>query len=389
METERPRVLALIATPILGGPGKGLLQLARHLDSHHTELLLATFSYRGRRSELWRRAREQNTAIALLNQRFRIDPLPAIQALRLVEERGINLLQSHGYKSHLVAWWVAARTGLPWLAFAHGWTAESRKARLYNRIEQALLRRATLAVAVSRPLHETLTHLRGSRRPTELLLNAVDPQELRREAGGAALRARLGMAPQHLAIGCFGRLSREKGHVHLLQALAALGTTAARFKLVVVGDGPERAHLQTLSERLGLARCVHFEGYRENMGDYFDAVDMVVLPSISEGTPNVVLEALALGRPVLASRVGGIGDLIIPGVNGWLVTPGRSDELAATLQHIAAQPEDVAELGARAAGSLQACYQPAFRAQRLQELYCKLLAGLPAAHAGQTNGGMA
>ena len=383
----RAQVLAIIATPVLGGPGKGLLQFARHASAD-TRVLLGNFSCRGQVSELCHRAREQGVAVELLHQRGPFDPRPLAQALQLVRKQGINIVQSHGYKSHLVARYVAARAGLPWLAFAHGWTDESRRARLYNRLEKWLLRQAPVAVAVSRPLHDTLAQLRG-RRPTELVLNAVDPRELRRAHGGAALRARLQVRSGQIVIGVFGRLSREKGHTHLLTALTGLGTDAARFRLVVVGQGPERAALQARAEQLGVASQVSFEGYRDNMGDYFEAVDLLALPSLSEGTPNVVLEALALGRPVLATRTGGVGDLVLPGVNGWLVDPGDSAALAAVLRHLLQAPGELAEFGARAPGSLARWFMADARAARIEALYERLLRGPVQGRTHRADGGMA
>jgi len=204
----------------------------------------------------------------------------------------------------------------------------------------------------------------------EVILNGIEAAEIPREKGGAALRRELGIAPGEILIGAVGRLSREKGQAVLVRAFALaknrFGLGGAR--LVIVGDGPDRSGLQTLARDLGIAGQTRFVGYQKATGDYYEAMDLLVLPSFSEGLPNAVLEAMALGTPVLATRVGGVGEIISDQANGWLVEPGLPEAMGRSLARLGDRAE-LARMGEVARKSLFPNFDPGRRAQRLYELY--------------------
>lgn len=133
---------------------------------------------------------------------------------------------------------------------------------------------------------------------------------------------------------CVGRLCEAKGHLVLLQAVGQLATEGLQFKLVLVGDGPLRAEIETLSARLGLQNYVEVLGWASNseVRQHILASRAMVLPSFAEGLPVVLMEALALGRPVISTYVAGIPELVEPGVCGWLVPPGSIEALTAAIR---------------------------------------------------------
>jgi glycosyltransferase involved in cell wall biosynthesis len=147
-----------------------------------------------------------------------------------------------------------------------------------------------------------------------------------------------------------GRLARQKGVIHLLQALAA---SRAPMCLRVVGDGPERARLQRAAEDLGVAGRVEFTGWvqRPGLPEHYRWADAFVLPSLDEGMPNAVLEALASGLPVIGTDVSGTRDLIDEGVNGYLVPAADTNTIASILDHLGGRPALVRALGERARAS--------------------------------------
>jgi glycosyltransferase involved in cell wall biosynthesis len=132
----------------------------------------------------------------------------------------------------------------------------------------------------------------------------------------------------------------------VLLALRKLREQGVDAVLCMVGDGPDREHVELAARRLGIMRHTLFLGYQEEVAPYFAAFDAMVLPSANEGTPVTAIEALAAGRPVVATRVGGVPDVIREGVHGFLVEPGDVDALADRLATLARDPELRARMGA-------------------------------------------
>jgi glycosyltransferase involved in cell wall biosynthesis len=143
-------------------------------------------------------------------------------------------------------------------------------------------------------------------------------------------RQRLGLAESAVVLGGVGRLSQEKGWETLVEAVATLPTSLG-FHCVIAGDGPLRSLLEERIARHALSKRVRLLGFRSDVSEVFAALDVVVMPSYREGTPNALCEAMAMGKPVVASRVGGVPDLVEHGRCGLLVEPHEPRDLAAAL----------------------------------------------------------
>lgn len=174
-----------------------------------------------------------------------------------------------------------------------------------------------------------------------------------------------------------GRFVDFKGFEHLLNACALLLRAGFDFHLVLAGDGPLRPRLTRLCQRLNLAGRVTFPGFvpYHQVGGLLAASDIFVMPSVinqkggSDGLPTVILEALAMGRPVVATRVAGIGEVIQPGATGWLVPPGDAPALAAALMEVAADREHALALAAAGRRLVLKLCDPVQNCRRLLELY--------------------
>lgn len=166
------------------------------------------------------------------------------------------------------------------------------------------------------------------------------------------LRSEVAGAPQAPRLVCVARLSPEKGMYVLLRAAERLVREGLRFELSLVGDGPDRAPLEAFVREHGLLDCVRFEGWAsgEEVRSRMCAARAVMLASFAEGLPVVLMEALALRRPVIATTVGGVPELVVPGVNGWLVPPGSDSALAEAMRAaLTAPPAELDAMGARGA----------------------------------------
>jgi glycosyltransferase involved in cell wall biosynthesis len=185
-------------------------------------------------------------------------------------------------------------------------------------------------------------------------------------------RAALGIPAGSLVIGSVARLSRVKDHPTLLQGFAAVHARHPRTHLLIIGDGPERATLERLAGSLGLLSAVSFAGHLDNGINLHDLLDISVLTSTSEGFPNSVIEAMAVARPVVATRVGGTVDAIEHEVNGLLIAPSAPAELASALEALVSEPALRQRLGSAAQDTARRRYGHATVLGQLEELYQRL-----------------
>ena len=202
------------------------------------------------------------------------------------------------------------------------------KMSLYRSVDHLFTRWSVdRLVAVSLDLE---THLAGSfgHQRVTCIHNGIDLERVRSSKASTELRRELNLGAQDFVVGTMGRLVPVKGLETFLRAACVIRRHKENVKLLIVGDGPLRESLQAFSRDNGLEQDVLFLGHRDDNYDLLAMMDTFVLPSLSEGIPMVLLEALALARPVVASRVGGIPEVIEDGVSGWLVEAHHTEELA-------------------------------------------------------------
>jgi glycosyltransferase involved in cell wall biosynthesis len=242
------------------------------------------------------------------------------------------LLASWAFPDAVAGAWIARLLGIPYVVKVHGSDlnvqAESRLRR--PQIRQAL-RGAGGVVAVSRALAERAVSLGAHAETVETLYNGVDTRVFHR-GDRAAARLRLGIAPEVPLVLYVGNLKATKGCHDLIEAFPQLVRHHRDARLVFVGNGTSRANLEDRAASLCCATAVHFEGALDHAAtaDWFRAADILCLPSHNEGVPNVVLEAMACGTPIVATHVGGIPE-VVPEHAGILVPPHQPHELGTAL----------------------------------------------------------
>jgi len=207
--------------------------------------------------------------------------------------------------------------------------------------------------------------------------NAIDVPPRPDAVGVAAARRALGVEPARPLAVAVGRLSPEKGHQVLLDAMPSVLREVPGAVLLLAGDGPEEARLRHRARPLGDA--VRFLGYRRDVADVYAAADVVVLPSLSEGLPNAALEGMAHGRPVVASAVGGVPEVVMDGVTGRLVPAGEPGALARALACALSDGALRAAWGSAGRDRVERCFSAPARAARLARLYTDLASSGPGA----------
>jgi glycosyltransferase involved in cell wall biosynthesis len=245
---------------------------------------------------------------------------------------------THDYRTHLIGWLAAGRRKTKWLAFSRGWTRESVKMRLYHTIDKVILRFADHIVAVSEAQRRRLTRLLIPEGNISVVHNAIEPQQFE-SIEKIDLHLKFGFASDTLVYVSAGRFSREKGQTCLVKAAVAAIMQNPRLRIVLFGDGPDLEKVRHMVTAFGYEDKIRCPGFEKNMLGCIKGADAVVNPSLSEGLPNVVLEAMALGVPVVATDVGGVPEIIIDKETGYLVPPENPRALAEALLYVGRHTE--------------------------------------------------
>jgi glycosyltransferase involved in cell wall biosynthesis len=253
----------------------------------------------------------------------RLDLRCARAVAKVAREQGVRLLHAHDFKALFVAVVAGVLARVPVVATFHGDTRSTTAVRLYEAVARVLGNFTRGVAVVSRALEKTVRRwVRAA--PVSFVPNALPPAVPIAAEERAAARARLGIDPAAWCIALIGRLAPEKGHRVLFEAVRGLPAT-----LLIAGDGPLRGELEQAARGLD----ARFVGYVDDARDVFAAADLVALPSLTEGLPLAALEALALGRCVVASAVGELPDLLADGA-GVLVPPEDAHALSDALRRL-------------------------------------------------------
>lgn len=333
------------------GPAKNLIQIAsygsRVSDATALDFTIAAYGRGDCRPEtLLEATGKAGISSEVLLERRRFDTSVVRQIRALAERCQPDIIQTHMVKSHFLLRCSGLWRSHRWLAFHHGYTRVDRKMLVYNQFDRWSLRAAHRIVTVCEPFVRQLTS-RGI--PSSRIVvqhNSVPPFQPLDPAVVAELRASAGIednaVPVLLAV---GRLSAEKGFSDLLEAVAAVRNNAPEFRLVIVGEGPERQRLEASVARLGLNGRVLLPGHYGRMVPWYAAASALVMPSHSEGSPNVLLEAMAAGLPVVATAVGGIPEIAVPNETALIVAPHSPKDLAQAISTLLNDPAKAAALG--------------------------------------------
>lgn len=362
------RILAIIEAHSITGPAKNLLEFAACAPG--VELTIASFLRGGGSNLFLETARRAGIRVEVIPERGLFDR-SVVGALRAAVERSQpDIVQTHAVKSHFLARLAGLPAVATWIAFHHGYTWPALRVRAYNQFDRWSLPAARKVVTVSRPFRDQLASRGVPLDRIEVVHNSIRPDwGVAARQHSRELRKRLGIAPDQKVVLIVGRLSREKDHVTLLRALAGL-PAISKPHLLIVGEGPEWPRIQQEVVRLGLTDRVTFTGQVDTAEPYYGIADVAVLSSVSEGSPNALLEAMAASVPVVATAVGGIPEIVTHRDSALLVPVGEADALADALgELLGADPALGNRLTERSRALIRERYTPEMRARRLLEIY--------------------
>lgn len=334
--------------------------------------LLTYLAARGHRNDLLTHptgplfARCQDLNVTTLPLRVRNDlDLRYVPALRrLIRNGSYDIVHLHTKRAHALSLWLP-RSGnrLRWVVTRRMDYPEAKSwytNYLYNR-------RVDGVVAISRTVKELLIRAGVQPEKIRLIHSGIDPRRYECQAD------KLSGGNGATVVGCLAGLQERKGHRFLLQAAALLKSRGLNLRYQIAGDGPLREQLEQLTGRLGLADDVRFVGFVADSAEFLAKIDVFVMPSLSEGLGVAALEAMAAGKAVIATKVGGLAESVLDGVTGILVPPQDPTALAHAIAKLVRAPSLAGEMGTQGQQRVMQHFTLAQMAQHNESFYYELL----------------
>jgi glycosyltransferase involved in cell wall biosynthesis len=382
-------VLRAIARLNMGGPALHVSYLSAGLRERGYETILVAGTVGQGEQSMAYVAEQQGVQVVTIPHLHRdISPVRDLLATwrlaRMMRVERPTILHTHTAKAGAVgraAALLAGRSRPPIIVHTfHGHVLRGYFGRFwtgfFRQLEKLLARITDALVAVSPEVRDELVALgvapeskfRVIRLGIELDTRVSSDRKARAET-----RRVMGIPDERFVVGWIGRMTAVKRTDVVLNAFRALRDEGVDAVLCMVGDGPDRVAVEELAGELGIVRHCLFPGYQEEVGPFFAAFDVFVLPSGNEGTPVTAIEALASGCPVVATSVGGVPDVVDDGVDGFLVEPGTVDGLASRLGELARDTELRTRMGAAGRERMQTRYSVDRLIDDMDRLYRELL----------------
>jgi len=369
------RIMEMIDKPSLGGGQTALLLLAANLDPHRFEVVIAS----GGDGPLGEEARRKGIAYAPVSLGKRLSFEPVKEIARILDRRKIDLLHTHGGIAGLYGRSAARRAGTPAVVHTlHGihylHYRNPLLRRLYILLERRYSRTTDRLILVCRSdLRQAQKHRLAPDEKMTVILNGT---EIRSDIGANEIirrRDEWGWPPGVPIVGTVARLHRQKGVINLLRAAPRILGAFPEARIAVVGEGPQGNRLRREAARRGLKSRFVFLGERKDAVPVLSLFDIFVLPSLWEGLPFVLVEAAALGKPIIATAVDGVPEVIENGKTGLLIPPGDPGALAEAALRLLGDNEEACRL----AEAARALVPPRFPLRRMveqtQNLYLDVL----------------
>ena len=366
-----------VVTGTGGGPEKTIMNSPRFLTAHGYQAVCAYMHSPGCPgfAELRRRADALQAPLDSVPDYGPWDLGVVRRMLAICRREQVAIWHAHDYKSNALGLLLRRFWPMRLVTTVHGWVVRTRRTPVYYWIDRRCLRRYERVICVSEDLVNTCL---AAGVPPERCLhvpNAIDSELYQRRLPPVEARERLGLPRDGLLLGAVGRLSAEKGFDLLIRAVGQLIREGHDVRLIIVGEGDQRGSLETLVAAQPQPDRFRLLGYRSDAIELYQAMDVFALSSLREGLPNVLLEAMAMRVPVVATRVAGVPRLVRDGETGLLINPGDVPQLTDALRRVLAAAPLRRRLAEQGRAMVEQRYSFAARMARISDIYTDLLAG--------------
>jgi glycosyltransferase involved in cell wall biosynthesis len=358
-----------------GGPEKTILNSPRFLQHQYQMRLAYIRPSQDAEYNMPERARNMGVDLADIPECSGVDFRTLWRLAREIKAFCPDLLHAHDYKTNILSVLLGRWYGVPVVTTMHGYVTRGGRLELYYRLDRWALRRMDHVIAVSEDLQKMALDLGVPPARCSFVPNAIDAEQFARRHSVAAAKQQQDLYPGRPLIGAVGRLAPEKGFDLLIRAVDQLLRTGLDLELRIVGEGEERPRLEALIRELDRADRIRLLGYRSDVRDFLETLDILALSSLREGLPNAVLEAMAMEVPVVATRVSGVPGLIDHGMNGLLIEPGSLPELTQGLARLVGDSGLRDRLRRAGRATVESRYDFVVRMNRVRAIYDSTLKG--------------
>lgn len=383
---ESVKILIFIEANFVRGAAKSLLTFFDGVAGLTKNCCLARFSFsvatfhRGDHqsstpTEFIAAVQKRGIQTYVIAERYRWDPRVFSRIYAVLERADPDIIQTNNVKSHALIKAAGVHQGRRWIAFQHGYTATDLKMRCYNQLDFWSLRSADRVVVPCSAFKNQLFSYGVKPHRARVLHNAGRAVPEPSTQAIYAVRERLGFNRDARILLTIGRMSREKGHIDLIEAMSLLIRMQPLIKcnLVLLGFGPELSKLRAAVEKRGLGSRVVFATNEQDIIPFLYLAEIFVLPSRSEGSPHVLLEAMGAGLPIVATAVGGIPEILKDGETAVLVEARSPEALASGLARMLQSPGLAKSYSQQASKLLESSFSPEMYVQNLFSIYADVL----------------
>ena len=373
---DKIQILYVIDALEFGGGERGFSQLSTGLNKERFKTYLA--AHPG--SKLEEMAKRENVPFFPIDMDRKANFKTIAQLSRIINQNRIHIVHSMGARADFFARMAVRKlpgtslvctVAMPVEGFDIGFIRKI----VYKIADRFSSRYVTQFIAVSKAIKEQLVRRRNihSDRIT-VVYNGVELDQYNQSMNASEkIRHSLGITDDYPIIGSIGRLVYQKGYFHFLQAAKQVYEQKKYVRFVIVGHGPEEDNLKSMAKSLGISHVCTFAGLRRDVPELLSAFDVFVLSSVLEGLPRVVIEAMAMGRPIVATDIDGVREELEEGVTGLLVPPENSDALAKSIIHLLVDKDKSFQMGINARRVAEEKFGVDIMLKKVEKVYEELL----------------
>lgn len=376
LAAEAPIVLhTRVVTGTGGGPEKTILNSPRFLEQLGYKGLCAYMHpHDDSGFEILRkRALDAGTALISIPDRGIRDLSVFRRLLAICKSEKVDIWHAHDYKSNFVGLVLRRFWPMKLVTTSHGWVKFTKRTPIYHFVDRFCQRHYDRVLCVSPDIYETCLEHGVSRDKCLLIDNAIDHRQYQRTMSVEAAKSKCGFPAERLLIGAVGRLSSEKGFDVLIRSVSRLLEQGHDIQLAIAGEGDARPQLDQLIQQQSRPERFQLLGHRNDILELLQAMDVFALSSYREGLPNVLLEAMALEVPVVATRIAGIPRLVQTEQNGLLVEAGDETQLTKALQRLLSDATLRAQYAAAGRETIEQDFSFEHRMKKIAKIYDDLL----------------
>lgn len=366
------RILEAIRQGQVGGGETHILNLVEHIDRSRFEPVVLSFTG----GQMIDRLSEIGVRNFVIPSNRAFDVFKWQSVRKLLQREAIDIVHVHGTRANSNVYWAAKALGLPVIYTIHGWSFHDDQSWLVKRLrilyERWITSKVNRNISVSDSNQQTGSKYIANFQSV-VINNGINLQQFNPDSVTQILRTKWGIGPHTCVVGFVARMTEQKDPLTLIKAFATAAAGNPDMVLLMVGDGDLKQEAMSLAIATGINEKIIFEPFRSDVPEVLQAMDVFCLPSLWEGLPIGLLEAMAMRKAVIATAVDGSSEIIEPGKNGLLVPVQNVEALASAISQLAADAALRNSFGHAARATVARCFDINSMTRKIESIYLQTL----------------